>query len=122
MLTRTGVERFRLANTEFMPGLSSKDSTAQLFRIHKSAEAIQQFPRLRPLLHFRNVLQVIGEDAGSAALTSLVGAPAKLVVVSTVDASTDPLVEFARYRGIEDQLRIYCNVNFDDSAQTVTHR
>jgi hypothetical protein len=117
VLTPAGVERFRLANTEFIAGLNSKDSTPERFRIHKSSEAIQEFPRLRPLLRFRNVLQVIGEDAGSAALTSLVGAPAKLVVVSTIGASTDALVEFARYRGIENQLSVYSNVTLDDTAQ-----
>lgn len=117
MLTRTGIERFRLANTEFAPSLNVEDSTSALFRTNKSAEAIVGFPQLRGVLRFRNILQLTGEDVGSAALTSLVGTPAKLVVVSNADGSTEALAEFARYRGIEDQLRIYRGIAMDDRAR-----
>jgi hypothetical protein len=117
MFTRTGLERFRLANTEFVPALSPRDSTSTCFRVHKSAEAILGAPRLRPLLRFRNVLQLTGDDVGSAALVALVGAPSKLVVASNTDASTEALREFARSRGIEDQLRVYTDVDSGDDTR-----
>jgi hypothetical protein len=111
------LERFRLANTEFIPALSPHGSTANCFRIHQSAEAIEAFPVLRPLLHFRHVLQLTGEDVGSAALTTLVGAPASVVVVSTADGETEPLREFARRRGMEDRLRIFTGVDIENPSQ-----
>ena len=117
MLTRVWRERFRLANTEFLPSLSSDGSSARLFRIHKPAEAIEDFPRLRPLLRFRNILQLTGEDVGTAALTTLVAAPAKLVVLPTVDASLDALTEFARNRGVESRLRVHPGVALGDSRR-----
>lgn len=113
MLTSNGLGRFRLANTSFATGFSTGDSTSTSFRLHRSAEAIQDFPRLRPLLRFRNVLQLTTDDVGSAALTSLVGTPAKLVVVSTVSPPVDALLEFAAMRGLEDQLSIYTDVDVD---------
>ena len=114
MLTRVGVHRFRLANTEFEAAYTAKDSTASRFRINKPVEAIAGFPRLRELLRFKNVLQLAGEDTGSVALTALVGAPAKLVSVSTHGGAADPLPEFARLRGIDDRLRTYHEVALDD--------
>jgi hypothetical protein len=117
VLTRVWRERFRLANTEFLPSLSSDGSSARLFRIHKPAEAIEDFPRLRPLLRFRNILQLTGEDVGTAALTTLVAAPAKLVVMPTVDASLDALTEFARNRGVEARVRVHPGVALGDSRR-----
>jgi hypothetical protein len=114
MVTRVGVHRFRLANTEFEAAYSGKDSTASRFRINKPVEAIEGFARLRDLLRFKNILHLAGEDTGSAALTALVGAPAKLVAVSTHDVAADPVPEFARLRGIDDRLRTYHGVALDD--------
>ena len=96
VLTPSGIYRFRLANTAFVPSFTGEGSTASEFRIHKSAEAIQMFPRLRDLLRFRNVVQVTGDDMGSVALTSLVAAPAKIVAVSAQDESAGALAEFAQ--------------------------
>ncbi len=117
MLTRHSGDHFRLANTAFLPSFTAKRSFPTFFRVHLGPEAIECLPRLRPLLHFRNILQINGEDAGSAALTALVGAPAKIVAVSTSDVATDALVEFGRNRGIEDRLHVYSSVELSDTAR-----
>jgi hypothetical protein len=114
VLTPTSVYSFRLANTTFVPSYTGAGSTASEFRIHKSAEAIRDFPRLRDVLRFRNILQLTGNDIGSVALTSLVGAPTKIAAVSTQDESIEALAEFARRRGIVDQISIHPNVGVDD--------
>jgi hypothetical protein len=117
MFTLVGPERLRLANTEFVPSLDVEDSSPSLFRVHTSAEGIQAFPRLRARLRFARVLQITGEDLGSAALTMLVGAPAQLVVVSSSDASPDALLGFAANRGFEDLLRVHLRVPLDDHSR-----
>jgi hypothetical protein len=117
VLTRYGRHQFRLANTEFVASIAIEESTPQRFPLLMPPDAIAEFPRLRGLLQFRNVLQLSGADVGTAALTMLVAAPAKLVVVSDCAPDVDALVEFARYRGVEDRVRIIQNVAFDDRAR-----
>ncbi len=107
MLTPTGVFRFRLANTEFVSSFPAGPSTPSFFPVEMPAEAIEGFPSLCDVLRFKRVLQVAGRDLGSVALTALVGAPAQMVAVVNTDVAPESLVEFSRYRGIEDRLRVH---------------
>lgn len=114
MLTRSGYERFRLANTEFVPAITVEHSTPDAFQLQMSAEAIETFPALRPVLEFRNVVQLTGPDVGSAALTCLVGAPSSLTALAFGAADTELLMEFARRRGIDDRVHAHAGFSFDD--------
>jgi hypothetical protein len=114
VLTPTGILRYRLANTEFVVSASGEGSTASVFRVTKSAEAVTSLPRLRRLLLFRNVLQLVGDDLGSVALTILVGSPTRIVAVSTDGGSTEALLEFAARRGMTDRVSVHQGVSMDD--------
>jgi hypothetical protein len=114
MLTPSGYERFRLANTEFVPAITVERSTPEAFQLQMSAEAIERFPALRPVLKFRNVVQLTGPDIGSAALTCLVGAPSLMIALAVGPADTELLLEFARRRGIEDRVHARGQLSIDD--------
>lgn len=116
MFTRTGMQAYRLANTEFVPALSYEDSTPGRFRVGLSAEAIEEFPGLREVLRFRRVVHLVGADVGTAALTALVGAPSALLVVTT-GPHGQLLSEFARLRGIEDRVGVITAVDGVDPDQ-----
>lgn len=114
MLVRSGYERFRLANTEFVPAITVDRATADTFQVQMSAEALEVFPALWPILRFRNVVQLTGADIGSAALTCLVGAPASMVALAMGAADTEQLEEFARRRGIDDRVVARAGFSLDD--------
>jgi hypothetical protein len=114
MLTPSGYERFRVANTEFVPAITVEHSTPAAFQLQMSAEAIEGFPTLRPVFKFRNVAQLTGPDIGSAALTCLVGAPSSMIALAIGPADTELLLEFARRRGIDDRVHARADLSIDE--------
>ena len=117
VLTAVGFHRFRLANTEFTSAITPDDSTASHFYVRKPPALLGAYHRLRDKLHFARVLQLTGHDSGGAALTCLIGAPSKLVSVSTSENEPTALVEFAKRRGAERSLRVYHGVAQDDRSR-----
>jgi hypothetical protein len=117
VLTPVGYNRFRLANTEFVSAMKAEGSTPSSFLVHLGPGVIEGFGGLRAKLHFHRVLQVTRDESAVAALTLLVGAPSKLVAVSSASDEPVALWEFARRRGCTEVLRTIGGVEPGDSAR-----
>jgi hypothetical protein len=114
MLTGVGLSRYRLANTEFLSTMQAEGSTPSLFHVHLEPAQIADFGDLRSKLHFARVLQATRDESGAAALTILVGAPSKLVVVSSSPEEPTALLGFAERRGCEQSLLTVAGVEPTD--------
>lgn len=113
MLTPIGINRFRLANTEFICAMKLEPSTPSVLYVTKSADVLAEYHLLRDTLHFASVLQLTGFDSANVALTCLVGAPRRVVSVSSADVEPVALKGFAERRGF-DELTTYVGISADD--------
>jgi hypothetical protein len=77
---------------------------------------LSSYGSMRDTLHFANVLQITSGESGGSALTHLVGAPTKLVSVTTTDEYPTALAEFAAIRGAEESLQIHHGIAQTDRA------